>query len=128
MERTIGIMIIAIVASITIPIAIQNLIAVDTSGWPAGAVTIWTNLPIFVALFVLVLFAGFLVIRRSRTGSFFGLSPFAGYPLYQVALANMELTALLMASAALVTAVYLTLIKPKAVRQSNRIQALALDR
>ena len=47
---------IAFITAILFPIIITQLSGVDTSGWDATLVTIWTNLPIFIGLGVLFAF------------------------------------------------------------------------
>ncbi len=46
----------AFIVAILFPIIITQLNGVDTSGWDATLVTIWTNLPIFIGLGVLFVF------------------------------------------------------------------------
>ena len=47
---------IAFVTAILFPIIITQLNGVDTSGWDATLVTIWSNLPIFIGIGVLFVF------------------------------------------------------------------------
>lgn len=50
---------------ILFPIIILQLIGVDTSGWPAQVITIWTNLPIILGLVLLIGFLAFTNVGRS---------------------------------------------------------------
>ncbi|MBW8035451.1 MAG: hypothetical protein FVQ79_07425 [Planctomycetes bacterium] len=53
-------LIIAILAAALVPSIMDTLIAVDTTTWPAIAVLVWDNLPVFIIIGVL-----FLILRKT---------------------------------------------------------------
>jgi len=53
-------LIIAILAAALVPGIMTTLLGVDTTGWPAIAITVWDNLPIFVIIGVM-----FLVLKKT---------------------------------------------------------------
>ena len=53
-------LIIAILAAALVPSIMDTLITVDTSTWPAIAVLVWDNLPVFIIIGVL-----FIILRQT---------------------------------------------------------------
>lgn len=56
----------ALMAAFLLPIAIDELATVDTTGWPSGASAMWDILPIMVVLAVFLFFVGVALKRTGR--------------------------------------------------------------
>jgi Flp pilus assembly pilin Flp len=57
----VAIVVISILVSALIPTAITSIVAVNTTTWGAGSISMWSALPIFIVLVVLMLFVAILL-------------------------------------------------------------------
>jgi hypothetical protein len=53
-DKILGFVVVAIVIALGIPIAIEALVGVDTTTWPAALVSVWEFLPIGIGIGVLI--------------------------------------------------------------------------
>lgn len=56
----------ALMAAFLLPIAIDELVSVDTSGWTGGAAALWDILPVMIVLAVFLFFVGVALARSGR--------------------------------------------------------------
>jgi mannose/fructose/N-acetylgalactosamine-specific phosphotransferase system component IID len=59
-------MVVGLLAAILIPIAIDQFVSADTTSWSTTTQTIWTNLPLILAVALLLGFIGFFTYSRGR--------------------------------------------------------------
>lgn len=60
----VGLVVAAIVAAYLIPVAVDELVAVDTSSWGSGASSLWSILDLIVVLAIFLFMIGLAVSRR----------------------------------------------------------------
>lgn len=61
----VGLVVAAIVAAYLIPVAVDELVSVDTSSWGSGASSLWGILDLIVVLAIFLFMIGLAISRRS---------------------------------------------------------------
>jgi uncharacterized membrane protein YgaE (UPF0421/DUF939 family) len=61
----VGLVVAGLMAAYLLPMAITEIVAVDTSTWTDGASSLWEVLPVMVVLAIFLLFVG-LALNQSR--------------------------------------------------------------
>ena len=61
----VGLVVAGLMAAYLLPMAITEIVAVDTSTWTDGAASLWEVLPVMVVLAIFLLFVG-LALNQSR--------------------------------------------------------------
>jgi small-conductance mechanosensitive channel len=64
-EIVVALVVGGLMAAFLLPIAIDEIVAVDTSSWTNGASSLWDILPVMIVLAIFLFFVG-LALRRSR--------------------------------------------------------------
>jgi len=54
----VGLLVASLVSAYLLPMAIEEIVAVDTSSWTSGAAELWTLLPVMIVLAVFLFFVG----------------------------------------------------------------------
>jgi len=49
----------ALMVGVLVPMGVDEIVAVDTTSWPAAATTVWDLLPVMVGIAVLLFFIGY---------------------------------------------------------------------
>lgn len=65
-QVVVGLTVAAIVASYLLPLAIGELVAVDTTGWSSGASELWSILDLVIVLGLFLVFIGMALARGER--------------------------------------------------------------
>lgn len=65
-EVVVGLMVAGIVGAFLLPIAIQELVAVDTTNWSSGAASLWGIMDVIVVLALFLFFIGIALKSTNR--------------------------------------------------------------
>lgn len=63
-DLVVALMVAALIAAFLLPIAIDELVDVDTAGWSDGAAALWDILPVMVVLAIFLFFVTLALSRR----------------------------------------------------------------
>lgn len=62
----VGLVVGGLMAAYLLPMAIEEIVAVDTSSWTAGAAELWELLPVMIVLAIFLFFVGLALQRGGR--------------------------------------------------------------
>jgi hypothetical protein len=65
-EVVVAIMVAGLVAAFLLPIAIQEIVAVDTTGWSSGAAEMWGIMDVIIVLGVFLMMIGIALAQSGR--------------------------------------------------------------
>lgn len=64
-EVVVGLVVAGLMAAFLLPIAIEEIVSIDTTSWTSGAAELWELLPVMIVLAIFLFFVG-LAIQRGR--------------------------------------------------------------
>lgn len=65
-EIVVGLVVGGLMAAFLLPIAIEEIVSIDTTSWTAGAAELWELLPVMIVLAIFLFFVG-LALERARS-------------------------------------------------------------
>ena len=65
-QVVVGLVVGGLMAAFLLPIAIEEIVAVDTSSWTSGATELWELLPVMIVLAIFLFFVGLALQRAGR--------------------------------------------------------------